>query len=164
MRAYNCDVCGWTSPGAPGPGWLTLTQHNDADHGGDVTLHYCSTRCCEDDLDSLDLGGADTGHKPGAVHVTPCPECSAQSHSEEHVVAVSQPEKHDPLCRWVNVADLAMYDCDLCDLIARARADERERAVDSLNDAWRESYTNGQGRLSRLDVDWPVRPDERGKP
>ena len=57
MRLFSCDVCDATSPGAPGAGWLTVTQHNDADHGGDVTLHYCSPRCCEDDLDSLDLGG-----------------------------------------------------------------------------------------------------------
>jgi len=97
MRAYHCDVCDWTSPGAPGPGWLTLTQHNDADHGGDVTLHYCSTRCCEDDLDSLNLGG-DTSHdkgcrlahKPGAVHLTPCPQCSPQSHPQGDVGAESR--------------------------------------------------------------------------
>jgi hypothetical protein len=58
MRAYTCDVCGYISPEVLSAGWLTLTQHFDADHGGDVTLHYCSTRCCEVDLDSLDLGGA----------------------------------------------------------------------------------------------------------
>ena len=60
MRRFQCDVCEKASPANMlAEGWLTVTQHFDADHGGDVTLHYCSTRCCEDDLDSLDLGGAE---------------------------------------------------------------------------------------------------------
>jgi hypothetical protein len=104
MRAYSCDVCDSTSPGALGAGWLTLTQHNDADHGGDVTLHYCSTRCCEDDLDSLDLGGE-----------------SAESGSQARVGV----ESHDSLCRYRDDVHLARHDCDLCALIARVRADER---------------------------------------
>jgi hypothetical protein len=33
-----------------------------------------------------------------------------------------------------------------------------------LNDAWRQSYTNGQGRLSRLGVNAAVRADEQAKP
>jgi len=59
--------------------------------------------------------------------------------------------------------DLMRHDCDLCALIAAVRADERERAVDRLNDSWRQSYTNGQGRLSRLGVNAAVRADEQGQ-
>jgi len=86
-------------------------------------------------------------NKPGAVDLDPCPECA-----------------HDPLCRWVSIHDLARHDCDLCAFIARIRADEQERAVDRLNEAWRQSYTNGQGRLSRLGVNAAVRADEQAKP
>ena len=115
MRRFQCDWCEKASPANMlAEGWLTVTQHFDADHGGDITLHYCSTRCCEDDLDSLDLGGESEESIPQErVEVVSRPS------------VVSQPEKHDPLCWWGDVLDLARHDCDLCDLIAAARADER---------------------------------------
>jgi hypothetical protein len=77
---------------------------------------------------------------------------------------VSQREKHDPFCRYRHDDSLARHDCGPCDLIARVRADERVLAVGRLDDAWRQSYNNGQGRLNRLGAIAAVCADEQAKP
>jgi len=106
-------------------------------------------------------------HKPGAVGIAPCPECS-----------------HDPLCRWVDMPDLARHDCDLCALIAAVRADERDKPINAIPRAicnsepfmWLMVGSNHiENQLNALRPAWTtlldagggwgqtVRPDERGQ-